>query len=150
MIDYIVLAKRNNNKKTRKHCMYMEALCRSFFFYFSLLQPTNPPRFLPPLSATIHAIATNQPPNQLINHRFPSAGSIPACTKEGTSAASHGPRPKASACAMPNLGTLRAQSGWKWMSCSNFGLVWVCAYGGKAGGGEGGGFVSMSKSQSFG
>eukprot|EP00952_Eustigmatos_sp_NYUAD-ZCMA_P002859 12516-Eustigmatos_ZCMA.PRE.1 len=37
----------------------------------------------------------------------------PPSTKLGTSAASHGPNPSASACAMPNRGTLRCHSGWK-------------------------------------
>ena len=35
-------------------------------------------------------------------------------TKSGTSTASHGARPSAIACAMPNLGILRCHSGLKW------------------------------------
>lgn len=37
----------------------------------------------------------------------------PRLTKSGTSTANHGANPREKACAIPNLGTLRAQSGLK-------------------------------------
>lgn len=44
----------------------------------------------------------------------PDLGIItPRLTKSGTSTANHGANPREKACAIPNLGTLRAQSGLK-------------------------------------
>ena len=39
---------------------------------------------------------------------------MPLAMRSGISTASQGPSPRAMACAIPNFGTLRAQSGLKW------------------------------------